>query len=66
MTDGEYSRVMGFLASMPGLAHTTMKAKDYRALLLKSGAQIMAGGRLWDIVGKSLGAGVYKVTTSKA
>lgn len=66
MDDGEYARVMNFLASMPGLAHSTMKAKDYRALLLKSGSQVMLQGRLYDIVGKNLGAGVYKVTTRKA
>jgi len=66
MDDSEYARVMDFLASMPGLAHSTMETKDYRALLLRCGGQVMLNGRLYDVVGKNLGAGVYKVTTRKA
>lgn len=65
MDDGEYARIVSFLSGMPGLAHSTMETREYRDLLLRSGGQIMANGHLWDIIGKNLGAGVYKVTTRK-
>ena len=61
--DRKVDRLLNFLASMPGLGHTTVPTKVVRALLLKTDGQIMARGRLWEITAKSLGAGVYRVST---
>jgi len=47
--------------SMPGHAHTTMDRKDLKELLLATGGQTLACGKLYDIKTKHLGAGVYKV-----
>lgn len=56
----EANRVLQFLANMP-TGHTTLDAKSFREILLETGGQIMARGSLYDIKGKSLGAGVYSV-----
>jgi hypothetical protein len=47
----------------PSIHRQTMTAADYRkALLYHSDGCILACGRLWDIVGKPMGAGVYLVS----
>ena len=57
--------VPNFLASMPGLGHTTMTKAELKKLLLDTGGQIMAQGSLWEITSKHLGAGVYRVSTKR-
>jgi len=57
----ETRRQLNFLAGCPG-GSTTMTYEDLRAVLLSTGGNMLACGRLYDIVGKPLGAGVYKVT----
>jgi len=47
--------------TMPEIAHTTMDNKDLKELLLTTGSNIIACGRLYDIKTKPLGAGVYKI-----
>ena len=48
--------------TMPELAHMTTDRKELKELLLNTGSDIIACGRLYDIVTKHLGAGVYKVS----
>jgi len=52
-----------FLASMPGLAHTTMTREQLRKLLMETGGQLMANGKLWNITSKHIGAGIYRVSS---
>ena len=54
-----------FLVSMAGLAHTTMTREQLRKLLMETGGQLMASGKLWNITSKHLGAGIYKVSTKQ-
>jgi hypothetical protein len=51
--------------AMPRTAHTTMDRKDLKELLLETGGQTLACGRLWEIKAKHLGAGVYKVSLTR-
>ncbi len=60
--DGEADRVATFLASNPRYGNTTVTKATLRALLLKTDAQLMSHGSLWDIVAKPVGAGIYRVT----
>ena len=55
------SNVLNHLASMPGLAHTTVERKELKQILLDTDGQLMACGRLWDIESRHLGAGVYRI-----
>ena len=57
--------VLNFLATMPGLGHTTVTKDELRELLTQTGGQMMAQGSLWEIVSKHLGAEVYRVTTKR-
>lgn len=57
----EVNRQLNFLAGMPG-GHTTMTRKDVKELLLETGGNMLACGRLYDIVAKDIGAGVYRVS----
>ena len=57
----EQTRQLNFLAAMP-CGSTTMERDDLRAVLLQTGGNMLACGRLYDIVAKPLGAGVYRVT----
>jgi len=61
----DVSAVLNFLASMPGLGHTTLKRKELQDLLESTGGQMMAQDRLWEITTKHLGAGVYRVSTKR-
>jgi hypothetical protein len=51
-----------FLCSMPDYGHTTLQTKDLRALLYQTGGQLLARGRLYNIVTRSLGAGIHHVS----
>lgn len=57
----EVHRQLNFLASMP-CGSTTMERRDVKELLMETGGNMLACGRLYDIVAKDIGAGVYKVT----
>lgn len=52
---------LNHLCSMPGVSNTTMTHKELQALLLSTDGRVMAHGRLWDVVSKHIGAGVYRV-----
>ena len=56
----EAEHALQFLCSMP-IGHTTLRTKDYRDLMLNTDGSVMARGSLYNIRGKSLGAGVYEV-----
>lgn len=59
----EQSRQLNFLAGCP-VGTTTMTESDLKTVLMETGGNMLACGRLYDIVGKSIGAGVYKVSLS--
>lgn len=61
----EAKRVADFLASSV-TGHTTLLTKDLRSLLLESGGQLLARGRLYNIKTRSLGAGVHRVELTLA
>jgi hypothetical protein len=58
----EQSRQLNYLASCPHHGSTTMKREDLQAVLLNTGGNMLACGSLYDIVGKDIGAGIYRVT----
>jgi hypothetical protein len=62
----EAHRAANFLCGMPAYGNTTLERDDFRSLMLNSGGTLLAGGRLWNIVSKHLGAGVYKVSLELA
>lgn len=53
------------LYSMPGLAHSTVTAKELKEILLSTGGQVMCNGKLWDISSIRIGPGVYRIQLSK-
>jgi hypothetical protein len=57
----EQRRQLNFLAAIPN-GSTTMTRADLKTILLETGGNMLACGRLYDIVAKDIGAGVYKVT----
>lgn len=57
----EQHRVCNFLASLPS-GNTTVEHDDVKAILLETGGNILARGRLYDIVAKPIGAGIYKLS----
>lgn len=57
----EVSRQLNFLAGCPG-GRTTMTEADVKEMLLKTGGNMLACGRLYDFICTPIGAGVYKVT----
>lgn len=62
----EQHRTLNFLASAGPYANTTVDKQDLRAIMLATGASILAQGRLWNIKSKPLGADVYKLTLELA
>lgn len=56
----EATNAANFLASLP-TGNTVLKKNDLRSLMLNTGGNLLARGRLYDIVSRSLGAGVYRV-----
>lgn len=57
----EIHRQLNFLASMP-CGTTTMNRKDTHEMLMETGGNMLACGRLYDIIAKDIGAGVYKIS----
>lgn len=58
----EVRRQLDFLASAGPYANTTMTQEDAKSMLLETGGSILARGRLYNLVLKDLGAGVYYVS----
>lgn len=59
------NKTIDFLCSAQG-ANTTVTTRVFRQMLLKSDGWIMYNGVRYEIKGKSLGAGVYRVFLEKA
>jgi hypothetical protein len=60
--DAEVDRLLSCLSSVdPMLAFVTVTKDMAQALLLKTEAQMILNGRLYEIRAKSLGAGVYRL-----
>lgn len=56
---------LNHLRSMPGVAHATVTTTELREIMLTTGGQMLANGTLWEITQKSLGAGVYRISTKR-
>ena len=56
----EAIKVLNFLASMPSGSDVVSK-ESLHDLLMGTGGTMMARGRLYNIIGKNIGAGVYRV-----
>jgi hypothetical protein len=52
---------MSFWA-FPAAARTTLTARQLKEALLQHDGRLLAHGRLWDIVSKKIGPGVYEVS----
>ena len=61
----EARRILNFLASMPG-GHSTAISAVVRQMQLSTGGQLFAQGKLYDIVAKPVGGGVYRITLEKS
>lgn len=57
----EAKRQLNFLASLPS-GNTTVMKDDLRDIMMETGGNMLACGRLYDIKSKHLGAGVYRIT----
>lgn len=57
----ELHRQLNFLAGCP-IGTTTMDRADAKALLLETGGNMLACGRLYDFVVKDIGADVCKIS----
>lgn len=58
----ESEKALDTLAGSPEFAAPAVSREVYREMLLSTEGWIMAQGYSWDLVGKSLGVGVYRVT----
>lgn len=56
----EASRTLNFLAALPS-GNSTLTKDDLHGMLLETGGTMLACGRLYNIVSKNLGAGVYRI-----
>lgn len=56
----EAKRVLNFLAGMPA-GNSTVSRKDCRDILIETGGNMLARGRLYNIVAKNIGAGVIRL-----
>lgn len=57
-------RTIDFLCSSIG-ANTTVTTRTFRTMLLQSDGYVTWNGKRYEIKGKSLGAGVYRVSLEK-
>jgi len=62
----EIHRQMNFLASCPAYGNTTMTKEDVRTMLLETGGNMLACGRLYNFVVKEIGADIYRVSLELA
>ena len=49
----------------PEKANEIMSTKDFRELMLETQGKMIAKGLVWQIIGKSLGAGLYFVCVKR-
>ena len=56
------SSLLDHLAGMPRYGHGTATTREVRQIMLDTGGEMMACGHLYDIVAKSLGAGVHRIS----
>lgn len=63
--DAEASRIADFLVSIPANGNTTTTTKVFKAMLLKYDGCLMSHGYLWDIKGKKMGPGVYRISLER-
>jgi hypothetical protein len=61
----EAQRILNYLAGHPG-GNTTANTDDTHDILLYTGGNTLACGRLYDIKAQNLGAGVYRLTLELA
>lgn len=61
----EVRRQLNNLAGSPA-ASVTMDREDYRNVLLRTGGNMLACGRLYNFKAKNMGAGIYQVTLELA
>lgn len=61
----EVARQLNFLAGFPS-GHTTMTSEDAKEMLVYTGGNMLACGRLYDIVARNIGAGVYRINLTLA
>lgn len=59
-------RQLNFLCSAGPYANTTMDQADLRELLLETGGNTLACGRLYNFKPEHLGAGVFRVSLELA
>lgn len=59
-------RTIDFLTSAPTKANTTVTTATFRQMLLLHDGYVMYRGKRYEVTGKSLGAGVYRVTLKEA
>ena len=59
----EATHTTSFLASMPGLAHAVVSRRVAREIIEACDGQMMLRGRLYEVVTKSAGAGLLRITT---
>lgn len=62
----EARRAVQFLASAGPLANTTAERQDTHDILMETGGTLIGCGTLYNIDAKALGAGVYRLTLSRA
>lgn len=60
--EAEALRALAYLASAPDHGASSVTTAVFREMLLRTGGWMMAAGYSYDIIGKSLGAGVQRVT----
>ncbi len=58
----ELHRQLNFLAGNPDHGHTTMTRQDVQTILMETGANMLARGRLYNIKAEHIGAGVYRIS----
>ena len=61
----EIARQLRFLAGIPG-GNTTMRKEELAEMLMDTGGNLLACGRLYNFKTKHLGAGVYRVSLELA
>lgn len=57
----EATQILQHLARHPG-AHAVAERKTAKEILLETGGNMLALGRLYDIICKDIGAGVYRLS----
>jgi len=62
----EASRIVSFIATMPGVAHAPAVTAVVRRIMLDTGGDMMVNGELWEVRTRPLGGGVSRVTLARS